>query len=149
MRKTGLIFRDKGTANKNDIDNIGACIADVHEEIKHSKNVLLDMLDSTMAGMAYSSYLITKKLIKNNFMEESKNTYTNDGLLADLVEKSSEYKRVVKQVEEEVKKIMEEKDIRGMGSCYTFWDEKQRILKEKHGITWRTPTELNPDVIFD
>ncbi len=36
-----------------------------------------------------------------------------------------------------------------LGSCYIFWREKKRILKEKHGIDWKSPKELNPDVIFD
>ena len=36
-----------------------------------------------------------------------------------------------------------------LGSCHTLWDIQKRILKEKYGITWYTPAELNPDVKFD
>ena len=36
-----------------------------------------------------------------------------------------------------------------LGSCHWIWAMKKRILKEKYGITWYTPAELNPDVIFD
>ena len=36
-----------------------------------------------------------------------------------------------------------------IGSCHTLWDIQKRILKEKYGITWYTPAELNPDVKFD
>lgn len=35
------------------------------------------------------------------------------------------------------------------GSCHWLWVEKKRILKEKFGITWYTPAELNPDDYFD
>lgn len=36
-----------------------------------------------------------------------------------------------------------------LGSCHWLWGMKKHILKEKYGITWYTPAELNPDVIYD
>lgn len=36
-----------------------------------------------------------------------------------------------------------------MGYCYPFWSAKKRILKERFGIDWQTPEELNDGVIFD
>ena len=36
-----------------------------------------------------------------------------------------------------------------LGSCHTLWIFQKRILKEKYGITWYTPAELNPDIKFD
>ena len=36
-----------------------------------------------------------------------------------------------------------------LGSCHTLWALQKHILKEKYGITWYTPAELNPDVKFD
>ena len=36
-----------------------------------------------------------------------------------------------------------------LGSCHTLWSLQKTILKEKYGITWYTPAELNPDVKFD
>ena len=36
-----------------------------------------------------------------------------------------------------------------LGCCHTIWALQKRILKEKYGITWYTPAELNPDVKFD
>ena len=36
-----------------------------------------------------------------------------------------------------------------LGSCHWIWAEKKRILKEKYGITWYAPSEVNPDCIFD
>src|SRR5262245_50682440 len=37
----------------------------------------------------------------------------------------------------------------GFGTCHYFWQTKKRILKEKYGIDWRTPAEMNPNVYFD
>ena len=36
-----------------------------------------------------------------------------------------------------------------LGSCHTLWALQKRILKEKYGITWYTPAELHPDVLFN
>ena len=36
-----------------------------------------------------------------------------------------------------------------MGFCFEFWAVKQRILREKYGIEWKTPAEMNPNSIFD
>ena len=35
------------------------------------------------------------------------------------------------------------------GSCHWLWVTKKHILKEKYGITWCSPAELNPDDYFD
>jgi hypothetical protein len=36
-----------------------------------------------------------------------------------------------------------------LGSCHRFWALKKQILKEKYGITWYSPAELNPDIKYD
>ena len=36
-----------------------------------------------------------------------------------------------------------------LGSCHRLWTMQKNILKEKYGITWYTPAELYPEIIFD
>jgi hypothetical protein len=36
-----------------------------------------------------------------------------------------------------------------MGFCHQFWHTKRRILSERYGVDWRTPVELNPQILFD
>ena len=36
-----------------------------------------------------------------------------------------------------------------MGFCFVHWATMKKILREAHGIDWKTPAELNPDVLFD
>ena len=36
-----------------------------------------------------------------------------------------------------------------IGSCHRLWDMQKTILKEKFGITWYSPDELNPEIIYD
>lgn len=37
----------------------------------------------------------------------------------------------------------------GRGRCHQQWLVMQRILREKYGIEWMTPAEMNPFIIFD
>ena len=55
------------------------------------------------------------------------------------------------QIEEEVNRLVKEKIGEGgyMGYCFIYWGTKKQILKEKYGIDWRSPSELNPTVLFD
>lgn len=36
-----------------------------------------------------------------------------------------------------------------MGTCQDLWSIQKSILKEKYGITWYTPSELNPNSKYD
>nr|MDO8115629.1 hypothetical protein [Candidatus Sigynarchaeota archaeon] len=36
-----------------------------------------------------------------------------------------------------------------LGYCHAFWGAKKRILREKYGIEWKSPAELNPYTKFD
>ena len=69
------------------------------------------------------------------------------GLVYDEVEDTTEYI----MVKEEVDRLVEEEigSHRCLGYCFMYWSAKKRILKEKYGIDWKTPCELNPDVLFD
>ena len=37
---------------------------------------------------------------------------------------------------------------RGMGFCFGYWSTLRQVLAER-GIMWRSPSELNPKVMFD
>ena len=36
-----------------------------------------------------------------------------------------------------------------LGDCHKLWAMQKFILKEKYGITWYTPAELNPEIKYD
>ena len=38
---------------------------------------------------------------------------------------------------------------RGRGFCHKLWAEKKRILREKYGIQWKSPSDMNPEILFD
>lgn len=69
------------------------------------------------------------------------------GLRYDPIEDSEEYLAIKDELEALIKaEIGERKHI---GYCYLYWGAKRRILKEKYGIEWRSPSELNAGVYFD
>jgi hypothetical protein len=35
------------------------------------------------------------------------------------------------------------------GSCHILWGRQKQILEKRYGIKWRSPAEINPDVVFD
>ena len=63
----------------------------------------------------------------------------------DPVEMSEEYLAVIDEVEE---KIDQNRTLWGMGSCHEIWNLKYQYLLEK-GICWKSPSILNPKVMFD
>lgn len=36
-----------------------------------------------------------------------------------------------------------------LGFTHVYWKEKKRILREKYGISWWTPAQLNPGTAYD
>jgi hypothetical protein len=57
-------------------------------------------------------------------------------------------KAILEAAERETKQQLAE-EVRGLGFCHRFWRMKQQILKEKYGINWKTPAEMNPHIIYD
>jgi hypothetical protein len=68
----------------------------------------------------------------------------------DPIENDPQYKGVFLKIDVEVKKKLEGHPMQGkLGYCHIFWETKKKILKEKYGIDWKSPAEMNPDVFFD
>ena len=65
----------------------------------------------------------------------------------DSVEETKEYQQIEEALEKELSELM--KNISGLGSCHFYWANKKRILKEKYGIDWQSPAELNSHICFD
>ena len=65
----------------------------------------------------------------------------------DPVERTAEYEAVIADVEAETAEELKE-CLRGMGFCFGYWSAKTAILA-RYGIEWRSPSVMNPHVIFD
>lgn len=65
----------------------------------------------------------------------------------DLVQRTPEWEKCIYEVEKECAERLKDQP-RGMGFCHAYWPVKREVLAE-HGITWRTPAQMNPKVRFD
>jgi len=72
------------------------------------------------------------------------------GLYYDPVEDDPRYAEVFRKIDAEVKETLANHPQRGsMGFVHLIWETKKRILLQKYSIDWKTPAELNPQVMFD
>jgi hypothetical protein len=68
-------------------------------------------------------------------------------LKVDPVQATPEWEKVIYEVEKEVdEQLMDEP--RGMGFCHSYWSVKSAALARR-GIMWRSPSAMNPRVMFD
>lgn len=69
----------------------------------------------------------------------------------DAKESNPKYKGIIKAAEKEAEKELKKRGVSAnqLGYCHYIWAEMKRILKEKYGVEWRTPAELNPGTIYD
>lgn len=67
----------------------------------------------------------------------------------DAKEVDPKYKQQLKEVEESVTAEMKKEGSFGiLGSCHRFWELKREKLQKK-GVSWRSPSELNPNTTYD
>lgn len=65
----------------------------------------------------------------------------------DPVERTEKWEKVIYDVELECAELLKDEP-RGMGFCFSYWSTKTAVLA-KHGITWKSPSAMNPRVMFD
>lgn len=70
------------------------------------------------------------------------------GLVHDSVEDDPNVQPLLRAAEKDADEELKSTP-RQLGFCYQYWNVKQRILKQKYGIDWRSPAELNPTFKFD
>lgn len=71
-----------------------------------------------------------------------------DLLKKDPVEYTWEWENIYYDMEDRLEDIFADTP-RHMGFCFRFWSVKRDLLKKEYNITWHSPGEMNPDVIFD
>ena len=63
------------------------------------------------------------------------------------VQATQEWEDVIYEVEKEVDEQLKDEP-RGMGFCFNYWGAKRASLARR-GIEWRSPSAMNPRVMFD
>ena len=60
---------------------------------------------------------------------------------------TEKWEEVIYEVEKEVEEELKG-DPRGMGFCHAYWSAKRAALARR-GIEWKSPSAMNPKVVFD
>lgn len=68
-------------------------------------------------------------------------------LKSDPIEWTSIYEAVIDEADQEAFEHLLDCP-RGMGFCFAYWAEKEAVLARR-GIEWRSPSIMNPGVMFD
>lgn len=69
-------------------------------------------------------------------------------LRTDPAEYTWEWEKIYYDVEAELDRRLANVP-RQMGFCFQYWAMKRELLMEKYGIDWRSPSQMNPRVMFD
>ncbi|NVM04088.1 MAG: hypothetical protein HWN67_17285 [Candidatus Helarchaeota archaeon] len=68
----------------------------------------------------------------------------------DPIENDPEMKKIIDKAYKEAEIILAKHERRGkVGFSKIFARKVKEILKEKYGIDWKTPSEMNPRLKFD
>ena len=89
-------------------------------------------------------YKELKKLIDNNEFDK---IVQKGWLKYDPVEWSARWEEVIDEAQREVDDRLADVP-RGMGFCHGYWQELKGALKRR-GVSWRSPSQMNPCVMFD
>ena len=73
--------------------------------------------------------------------------YLSRHLKVDPIQASEEWEKVIYDVEKEVDEQLKD-EARGMGFCHVYWRAKRAALARR-GIEWKSPSAMNPRVMFD
>lgn len=91
------------------------------------------------------------RILKDNISYADSGRYdmivTRGHLRHDPVEWTARWEEVIDAAEKEAYESLEGEP-RGMGFCFGYWHAKTAALA-RYGISWRSPSIMNPGVIFD
>lgn len=69
-------------------------------------------------------------------------------LRKDPIEYTRFWEEIIYDVEEKLDRRFANHP-RGMGFCFKYWNAKRELLKDEYDIEWRSPSQMNPRVMFD
>lgn len=146
------------------LDNLYWAVSRMADAIHDHPRLKLRLLDMELmlihrleAGLEHESNL-AEPVMKEMALYQRNIEYADKGdfgrieqsglLNNDPVEWSAEYERVIDEADAKIYGMLEEHP-RGMGFCHAYWSAKACVLREDYGIEWRSPSAMNPGVLFD
>lgn len=126
-------------------------------------------LDSSMKGRVRNALKLNLLLEDRNwsyqwhdrdFQDAIASLFTKEDLLKIIIRPDIghlkkdpvEYTRRWEEIYYDVEKRLDERFAnapRHMGFCFRYWSAKRELLEEEYGIEWKSPSQMNPGVMFD
>ena len=69
-------------------------------------------------------------------------------MIYDSVEWTARWEEVIDEAEAKAYARLQEHP-QGMGFCHAYWPTISAILAEDYDIQWRSPSQMNPKILFD
>jgi hypothetical protein len=110
------------------------------EQAADEEGLTLDEVDAEIQRL--SDYIDTDRVSPETFMKRH-----HRHLNFDPVERTQLWEDVYYEAEQECDRRLGDTP-RGMGFCFAHWSTFRQVLAER-GIRWRSPSEMNPRVLFD
>ena len=110
------------------------------EQATDEEGLTLDEVDAEIQRL--SDYIDTDRVSPETFMKRH-----HRHLNFDPVERTQLWEDVYYEAEQECDRRLGDTP-RGMGFCFAHWSTFRQVLAER-GIRWRSPSEMNPRVLFD
>lgn len=110
------------------------------EQAADEEGLTLDEVDAEIQRL--SDYIDTDRVSPEIFMKRH-----HRHLNFDPVERTQLWEDVYYEAEQECDRRLGDTP-RGMGFCFAHWSTFRQVLA-KRGIRWRSPSEMNPHVLFD
>ena len=95
----------------------------------------------------YHSILQLRDYIDMNLPMEDYCRKYHKLLKFDNIERTQQWEDIIVKVEEECSTLLDDNK-QCMGFCHMYWSTKRSVLA-KYGIEWRSPSAMNPRVMFD
>lgn len=110
------------------------------EQATDEEGLTLDEVDAEIQRL--SDYIDTDRVSPETFMKRH-----HRHLNFDPVERTQLWEDVYYEAEQECDRRLGDTP-RGMSFCFAHWSTFRQVLAER-GIRWRSPSEMNPRVLFD
>ncbi len=85
-----------------------------------------------------------EKWLETKILDTPFDDGSNESMKISISKRIEEAKRLLPSNPEQAAELFMQ-----LGCCHRLWDMQKTILKEKYGITWYSPDELNPEIIYD
>ena len=81
--------------------------------------------------------------------QTNKHTHPKIRFLYDPIRDDPDIGPIIKAAAERARQEVSGGKYEHLGTCHLIWRRQKEILKDEHGITWYSPREMNPSVIYD